>query len=78
MALMTAAPEIAWGLLVRAPETDAKFPEVLALCAPTTYVGRYPDRHRPFDAGADLVGVEQIDFDTGLRTVHLVASRAGS
>ena len=55
LAHMTAAPEIAWGLLVRAPETDAKFPEVLALCAPTTYVGRYPDRHRPFDAGADLV-----------------------
>ena len=55
LAYMTAAPEIAWGLLVRAPGTDAKFPEVLALCAPTTYVGRYPDRHRPFDAGADLV-----------------------
>ena len=42
--MMTAPPEIAWGVLVRTPDTDARHPQFVALCAESVVLGRRPER----------------------------------
>ncbi|KAH8087568.1 hypothetical protein JL720_6878 [Aureococcus anophagefferens] len=51
--MMTAAPEIAWGVLVRTPDTDARHPQFVALCAESVVLGRRPERYH--GARADRV-----------------------
>ena len=42
--MMTAPPEIAWGVLVRTPDTAARPPQGVALCAESVVLGRRPER----------------------------------
>jgi len=51
--MMTAPPEIAWGVLVRTPDTDARHPQFVALCAESVVLGRRPERYH--GARADRV-----------------------
>ena len=51
--MMTEAPEIAWGVLVRTPDTDARHPQFVALCAESVVLGRRPERYH--GARADRV-----------------------